>query len=79
MQSYLEPVGQYFIGVSPVPFSPKSIKTTLNKIFPNAMLPGAPLTTLNGLAIYSIFARILYSTHLTQPHVTNVKKIFYQE
>ena len=47
IQSYLERLGKDCIGFSAVQCCPKSIKTTLHKIFSDAKLSGAFLTALN--------------------------------
>ena len=47
MQCCLEPLGQHCIGFWPVHCCPKSIKTTLNRIFSYALLSGASRTTLH--------------------------------
>ena len=47
MQCCLEPLGQHFIGFLPVQCCPKSIKTTLRKIFSYTMLSGATQTILH--------------------------------
>ena len=47
MQCYLEPLGQYCIGFWPAQCYPKSIKTTVPRIFSYTKLSGAFSTTVN--------------------------------
>ena len=47
---------QHFLWYLPVQYSPRSIKTTLNKIFPSAMLPGASFARS-----HKIFTRAMLS------------------
>ena len=56
MQCCLEPLGQHYIGLLPVQ-CPKSIKTTLNRIFSYTMLSGATQTTLHRILTYAMLSK----------------------
>ena len=56
MQCCLESLGQHYIGLLPVQ-CPKSIKTTLKRIFSYTMLSGATQTTLHRILTYAMLSQ----------------------
>ena len=56
----LEPLGQHCIGFLPVQCRPKSIKTTLHRIFSYAKLPGASRATLHRVFICVLLSKEYY-------------------
>ena len=67
MTSYLEPLGQRYIGFSEVQCYPKCIKATWHKIFSYEMLPGAFRTTQD---------RVLTCTVLSQEYKGKIAQEF---
>ena len=66
MQCCLEHLGQHCIGFSAVECHPKSMKTTLHKIFSYVMLSGVAQTTLHRVFSYAILSQEYILRHCTK-------------
>ena len=75
MQRFLESLGQHCTGFSAVQCYPKSITTTMNRIFSSAKLSGASRTTLHRV----FTCAMLFGASLTTLHRVIICAILSQE